>query len=176
MYAVGDVASGVLYDGYSFRDQAISELTAFGSAVRPLMVTVILTHALLVTAFGVGIWRSADHRSLRLVGVFMVGAGLIGFPVTTAIVVVAAIDGFEEVAARRGEPETVDGRGATWFTCGGPAEAVGGNPWHTPNRPTPAPHRRPLLKGSRDTPGPGELAFATGFRPREERDHGQEQH
>jgi hypothetical protein len=25
VYAAGDVASGVLYDGYSFRDQAISE-------------------------------------------------------------------------------------------------------------------------------------------------------
>ncbi len=111
MYAVGDVASGVLYDGYSFRDQAISELTAFGSAVRPLMVTVILTHALLVTAFGVGIWRSADHRSLRLVGVFMVGAGLIGFPVTTAIVVVAAIDGFEEwlLVEENLKPSTVAG-------------------------------------------------------------------
>jgi hypothetical protein len=34
----------------------------------------------------------------------------------------------------------------------------------------------PLVRGSRDTPGPGELAFAAGFRPREERDHGQEQH
>ena len=44
------------------------------------MVTVIVVHALLVTAFGVGIWRSADRRSLRLLGVFMVGAGLVGFP------------------------------------------------------------------------------------------------
>ena len=48
--------------------------------MRPLMVTVIVVHALLVTAFGVGIWRSADRRSLRLLGVFMVGAGLVGFP------------------------------------------------------------------------------------------------
>jgi hypothetical protein len=37
-------AVGLLYDGYSFRDQAISELAAFGSPVRPLMVTVILLH------------------------------------------------------------------------------------------------------------------------------------
>jgi hypothetical membrane protein len=80
LYTVGDVVSGLLYDGYSYRDQAISELSAFGSPVRPVMVTVILIHALLVTAFGVGIWRSADRRSLRLAGVFMVGAGLVGFP------------------------------------------------------------------------------------------------
>ncbi|HEX3284085.1 MAG TPA: DUF998 domain-containing protein [Mycobacterium sp.] len=80
VYAVGDVVSGLLYHGYSFRDQVISELSAFGSPVRPLMVTVIVVHALLVTALGIGIWRSADEKSLRLAGVFMVGAGLVGFP------------------------------------------------------------------------------------------------
>ena len=175
MYAVGDVASGVLYDGYSFRDQAISELTAFGSAVRPLMVTVILTHALLVTAFGVGIWRSADHRSLRLVGVFMVGAGLIGFPVTTAIVVVAAIDGFEEwlLVEENLKPSTVaglPGSPAVGRLSGRRQPVAHSQPTNTSTSSS------PLVKGSRDTPGPGELAFATGFRPREERDHGQEQH
>ena len=84
IYGVGDLASGVLYSGYSFRDQAISELSAFGSPVRPLMVTVILIHALLMTAFGVGIWRTADCRSLRWVGVCLVATGLIGFPNHTA--------------------------------------------------------------------------------------------
>jgi hypothetical protein len=44
------------------------------------MVTVIVVHALLVTALGIGIWRSADQKSLRLAGVFMVRAGLVGFP------------------------------------------------------------------------------------------------
>jgi len=80
LYAAGDVVSGLLYGGYSWRDQAISELCAFGSPVRPLMVTVIVVHALLVTAFGVGISLSADRRSLRWLGVLMVGAGLVGFP------------------------------------------------------------------------------------------------
>lgn len=83
VYGVGDLVSGLLYSGYSgysFRDQAISELSAFGSPVRPLMVTVILVHALLMTAFGVGIWRTADHGSLRWVGVCLVATGLIGFP------------------------------------------------------------------------------------------------
>lgn len=80
VYGVGDLVSGLLYNGYSFTDQAISELSAFGSPVRPLMVTVILTHALLMTAFGVGIWRTADRRSLRWVGVCLVATGLIGFP------------------------------------------------------------------------------------------------
>jgi hypothetical protein len=31
VYAVGDLLSGLLYEGYSFKDQVISELTALGS-------------------------------------------------------------------------------------------------------------------------------------------------
>jgi hypothetical membrane protein len=72
-YAVGDLLSGLLYEGYSFKDQWISELTAFGSPVRPLMVAVILVHGLLLVAFGVGVWRSADCRSLRWVGLLLIG-------------------------------------------------------------------------------------------------------
>lgn len=66
VYALGDLLSGLLYDRYSFRDQAISELTAIGSPVRPLMLAVIMVHGLLLVAFGVGVWRSGDRRSLIL--------------------------------------------------------------------------------------------------------------
>ena len=34
LHVVGDVASAIQYDGHSYRDQAISELSAFGSPVR----------------------------------------------------------------------------------------------------------------------------------------------
>jgi hypothetical membrane protein len=83
VYGLGDFVSGHLYKGYSFRDQAISELSAFGSPVRPFMVAVILIHGLLVVALGVGVWRSADRRSLRLVGLFLIAAGMVGFPTHT---------------------------------------------------------------------------------------------
>jgi hypothetical membrane protein len=83
VYGLGDLASGLLYDGYSYRDQWISELTAFGSPVRPLMVTAILAHGLLLLAFGVGIGRAADQRSLRWVGMLLIVAGVIGFPTHT---------------------------------------------------------------------------------------------
>ncbi len=77
-YALGDLLSGLLYDDYSFRDQAISELTAIGSPVRPLMVAVIMVHGLLLVAFGVGVWRSGDRRSLRWVGPFLIAANMVG--------------------------------------------------------------------------------------------------
>jgi hypothetical membrane protein len=83
LYGIGDLVSGVLYEGYSFRDQAISELSAFGSPVRRLMVSVILLHGVLVTAFGAGVWRSAQRASLRWAGTLLVGSGLIGFPTHT---------------------------------------------------------------------------------------------
>jgi hypothetical protein len=83
VYGLGDVASGLLYDGYSYKDQWISELTAFGSPVRRVMVTAILAHGVLLLAFGVGIWRAADRRTLRWIGALLMLAGMIGFPTHT---------------------------------------------------------------------------------------------
>lgn len=72
VYAIGDFLSGLLYDGYSYLDQAISELSAFGSPVRPLMVTVILIHNVLLLAFGIGVLRVARRRSVWWIGALQV--------------------------------------------------------------------------------------------------------
>ena len=80
VYTVGDLLSGLLYEGYSFKDQVISELTALGSPVRPLMPAAMTAHGLLVAAFGVGIWRSAGRsRSLRWVGPLLIASSIVGF-------------------------------------------------------------------------------------------------
>jgi hypothetical membrane protein len=84
VYVIGDVVSGLLYDGYNFADQAISELSAFGSPERPLMVTVILVHGVLLVVFGFGVVEAADRPSLRWVGILLVASGVIGFPTHTA--------------------------------------------------------------------------------------------
>jgi hypothetical protein len=78
LYAVGDLISGLVYDGYSFKDQAISELTAIGAPSRGLMVTVITVSTLLGAGFAVGIWRSADrNRALRWAGLILFAAGTV---------------------------------------------------------------------------------------------------
>lgn len=78
VYVIGDVLAGLLYDGYSFRDQWISELTAFGSPVRPPMVTVILVHGVLLLAFSIGLLEVAKRRS----ALWWIGAlGVAGFVV-----------------------------------------------------------------------------------------------
>ena len=72
VYGIGDLVSGLFYDRYSFKDQAISELSAFGSPVRPLMATLIFIHGALLLAFGIGIVRVAYRRSVRWVGWLLV--------------------------------------------------------------------------------------------------------
>lgn len=80
VYVAGDVLSGLLYQGYSFKDQWISELTASGSPVRPLMLGVMTAHGLLVAALAVGVWRSAgQRRSLRWVGPMLIATAVVGF-------------------------------------------------------------------------------------------------
>jgi len=83
VYAIGDVVSSLLYNGYSAKDQAISELSAFGSPVRPLMVTAILIHGVLLVLFGIGILRVADRRSVRWLGCLLLAIGAVGFPTHT---------------------------------------------------------------------------------------------
>lgn len=64
IYLASDVLGGVHWEGYSFRDQTISELNAFGSPSRALTIVLGLTGYSLLTAFGVGVWRSAGKRRL----------------------------------------------------------------------------------------------------------------
>lgn len=81
VYVVGDLLSGLLYEGYSWADQAISELSAYGSPVRPLMLAFLTTYGLLALALSVGLWRAGDrNRALRWVGVFLFAAGMFTLP------------------------------------------------------------------------------------------------
>ena len=83
VYAAGNIASGLLYHGYSFRDQAISELSAFGSPVRPLMVTAILTDDALLIAFGASLFRTTQYRTFRCIGALLMAAALVRLPTRT---------------------------------------------------------------------------------------------
>lgn len=80
IYGLGDLVSGLLYEGYSFRDQAISELTAFGSPVRPLMLTTMFVHSLPLVALAVGLWRVSDRKSVRGIGAVLVVAAALVLP------------------------------------------------------------------------------------------------
>jgi hypothetical protein len=67
----------VLYEGYSAISQTVSELSAIGAPTRPLWVWLGTIYAVLVVAFGSGVWISADrNRSLQVAAALLVVDGL----------------------------------------------------------------------------------------------------
>ncbi len=78
LYAVADMLAGMQMEGYSFRDQTISELGAIGAPSRPLFSTMLVFVYLLLCAFGVGVWRSAlGRRAVRVTGGLLVALGVL---------------------------------------------------------------------------------------------------
>ncbi len=82
LYALADALAGLRWDGYSFRDQTISELGAIGAPSRPVFAALLVLVYLLFTAFGVGVWKSArnSHR-LRAAGALLVTLGVLALTV-----------------------------------------------------------------------------------------------
>lgn len=62
LYLAMDAACSLRYDGYAYADQAVSELNATGAPTRTLFLAMSAGYNLLLTAFGVGVWRAAGHR------------------------------------------------------------------------------------------------------------------
>jgi CubicO group peptidase (beta-lactamase class C family)/hypothetical membrane protein len=79
VYAATDVAGGLLYPGYSFSAQAISELGAIGSPSKPYVDPLFLFYNVLVLAFGVGVAKAGPARN-RVLG--RTGMLLIAYAVT----------------------------------------------------------------------------------------------
>lgn len=76
-----DVVAATIYEGYSRRDQAISELSATGAPSRAFLNGMLPAFTLLVLGFGIGVWRAAgDSRKLRVVGAVLIAQALL-FPV-----------------------------------------------------------------------------------------------
>src|SRR5688572_10525130 len=82
LYAVSDVLAGMQWQGYSFRDQTISELGAIGAPSRALFVVLLLIVYGLMVAFGVGIWKAVGrNRRLQVVGGLLAGLGVMALTV-----------------------------------------------------------------------------------------------
>jgi hypothetical protein len=82
LYVATDILAGMLWEGYSFSSQAISELSAIGATTRPLVVTLGIIYDVLLIAFGLCVWVIAGRQrrhALRLVGGVLVAIGVIGF-------------------------------------------------------------------------------------------------
>ena len=79
LYVATDLLAGVMWEGYSFTDQAISELSAIGAPTRSLVVPLLLVYNALVVAFGLAVWGTDRNRALRFTGGLLIGMGALGF-------------------------------------------------------------------------------------------------
>ena len=83
VYLGTDWLAGWILKGYSFKTQSMSDLSAVGSPVRPIVVSLTLAACLLMIAFGIGIWLTEGHQLLaRIVAVLVIGNAVTGFIAT----------------------------------------------------------------------------------------------
>jgi hypothetical protein len=73
-----DIVASMLYEGYSYQDQTVSELSAIDAPTRPFWFACGTLWSLLVIAFAVGVWQSAGRtRALRIVAGLLIAYAVI---------------------------------------------------------------------------------------------------
>jgi hypothetical protein len=77
LYAGTDILAGSIYPGYSFRDQAVSELFAIGAPTSGIVVPLFTVYSLLVLAFALGVWLSAGQNRARGILALLLIAGAV---------------------------------------------------------------------------------------------------
>src|SRR5687767_4459265 len=72
LYPLSDIFATMRYPGFSYRDQAVSELFAIGAPTSGLVVPLFSLSSTLLLIFAIGIWISANGRRwLRPLAVMM---------------------------------------------------------------------------------------------------------
>ena len=79
LYAGIDVAGGMLWKGYTFSSQPVSDLTAIGSPVRAFVFPLFILYDVLFIAFALGAWIANRKRVVRVVGGLLIAYGLVNF-------------------------------------------------------------------------------------------------
>jgi hypothetical protein len=80
VYAVADLVGGLMYPGYSFSSQMVSELMAVGAPSERFVDPLFLLCGGLSVAFAVGVFREGldGNRRLRIIGALLGAYGVIG--------------------------------------------------------------------------------------------------
>jgi hypothetical protein len=78
LYVVMNIVTPMLYPGYSAASQTVSELSAIGAPSRAVWAAMGLVYAILITAFGIGVWlMGTQQRALRVVGAAFAVQGIL---------------------------------------------------------------------------------------------------
>lgn len=73
LFIITDVLASTLYAGYSFTNQAVSELFAIGAPTSHFVVPLFTLYSALLVAFTLGIWISAGrNHALRVMALMMI--------------------------------------------------------------------------------------------------------
>jgi uncharacterized protein DUF998 len=74
VYIGTDILAAALYAGYSFRDQAVSELFAIGAPTSRLVVPLFTLSSALLLPFALGVWSASGRsRALRVMAFMIAG-------------------------------------------------------------------------------------------------------
>lgn len=74
LYPFTDILAGNLYKGYSFNEQAVSELFAIGAPTSHIVVPLFTLSSILLLAFAFGVWfSSGQNRILRSLAIMICG-------------------------------------------------------------------------------------------------------
>jgi hypothetical protein len=72
LYPLSDIFAVTRYPGFSYRDQAVSELFAIGAPTSALVVPLFTASSTLLFLFAIGIWMSAGgQRRVQLLAIMM---------------------------------------------------------------------------------------------------------
>jgi hypothetical protein len=72
LYPLADILAAMRYPGFSYRDQAVSELFAIGAPTSGFVVPLFSISSTLLLLFAIGIWMSAhDRRVVRWLAAMM---------------------------------------------------------------------------------------------------------
>ena len=83
LYVATVILAPLRWEGYSSASQTVSELIAINAPTKSLVVPLFIIYSLLVYAFAVGVWQSADRkRALRFAAVGLAGKEVLGLVVT----------------------------------------------------------------------------------------------
>ena len=79
LYIAMDLTATLRYDGYSYTDQTISELSAIGAPTRGLWLALSVVYVALSLAFALGVLRApGSRRTVRIAGWLLVVSAVVG--------------------------------------------------------------------------------------------------
>ena len=80
IYISTDIICSIFYPGYSYTDQAISELSAIGAPTASLWKALTFSFNPLVIIFGMSVYFSAENkRALKMTGTLLILWGISGY-------------------------------------------------------------------------------------------------